>query len=93
MPEKDGHGRKLLHGRRYYARRLKYQDHWYYPVKPSLFVVGLDSWLDDERKLLVRRGPKRHQLEVSCPDDPQILFPPPETWERRTTAWERLLDA
>lgn len=66
------------------ARALVFDDLVYVPKDPpSRFMVGPGTWLKDEGDLRVscHRGV---EIVVAPLDDAQIVFPPPETWVRRT---------
>lgn len=72
------------------ASIIRYNGHIFVPKSgASKFTVGPGTWLKDEGDLEVfKKG--SDEILVKAPDDPQIIFPPAETWVR-ANRYEHLL--
>lgn len=74
------------------ARALVHKGEVYVPKDPpSKFTVGPGTWFEDEGHLSVK-SPKGDEITVYAPEDPQIMFPPAETWVRRSSLHRSLWD-
>lgn len=67
--------------KKWHPTLLELRDGFYAPRNPdgSRIWIGPDSWLQDVSSLRLSRVSSTEVI-VSCPDDPQIMFPPPEVW-------------
>lgn len=63
------------------ASWLKYRGRFYVPAGGlSKYIVGSETWLENEQSLSVRRNEDFPESVMVWVDDPQIMFPPPERW-------------
>jgi hypothetical protein len=58
--------------------------------KPSKYIVGTGTWLDDENSLSVRRNDDFPESITVWAEDPQIMFPAPERWVL-TSRYDRIV--